>query len=125
LALALGMPLPRHPYDLWVAFTLVAFAFLGLGLVMANVAGMADIQQLTLERHIPLLVFDQLRADIPREDLIKILYWIAIHPEDGPVIGGQDVRAPRRSRRRSRRASQPRSDLRRETSPETAREQLA
>src|SRR5688572_1703894 len=34
LAMALGMPLPRHPFDLWIAFTAVAFAFLGLGLVI-------------------------------------------------------------------------------------------
>jgi hypothetical protein len=38
LALALGMPLPRHPFDLWVVFTLVAFAFIGLGLVIAMAA---------------------------------------------------------------------------------------
>jgi ABC-type transport system involved in cytochrome c biogenesis permease component len=38
LAVAIGMPLPRHPFDLWLAFTLVAFAFLGLGLVIAMMA---------------------------------------------------------------------------------------
>jgi hypothetical protein len=38
LAMGLGMPFPRHPVDLWVAFTLVAFAFLGLGLVIAMLA---------------------------------------------------------------------------------------
>jgi hypothetical protein len=35
LAMALGMPPPRHPLDLFLAFTLVAFAFIGLGLVIA------------------------------------------------------------------------------------------
>src|SRR5688572_15882580 len=38
LAMALGMPAPRHPVDLWVAFTCVAWAFLGLGLVIAMLA---------------------------------------------------------------------------------------
>jgi ABC-type transport system involved in cytochrome c biogenesis permease component len=38
MALALGMPLPRHPADLWLAFTFVSFAFIGLGLVMATMA---------------------------------------------------------------------------------------
>ena len=38
LALGLGMPLPRHPLDLFVAFTVVAFAFIGLGLVIAMMA---------------------------------------------------------------------------------------
>ena len=38
LALAVGMPVPRHPFDLWLAFTFVSFAFLGLGLVMSAMA---------------------------------------------------------------------------------------
>ena len=33
-----GMPLPSHPLDLWIAFTFVAFALLGLGLVIATLA---------------------------------------------------------------------------------------
>jgi hypothetical protein len=33
-----GMPMPRHPLDLLVAFTFVAFAFMGLGLVIAMLA---------------------------------------------------------------------------------------
>jgi hypothetical protein len=38
LAMLLGMPLPRHPVELWLTFTCVAFAFLGLGLVIATMA---------------------------------------------------------------------------------------
>jgi ABC-type transport system involved in cytochrome c biogenesis permease component len=38
LALALGMTLPAHPFDLWVVFTFTAFAFIGLGLVLAALA---------------------------------------------------------------------------------------
>jgi len=38
LALAVGMTLPAHPFDLWLAFTLVSFAFIGLGLVIATLA---------------------------------------------------------------------------------------
>lgn len=37
-AMALGMTLPAHPFDLWVAFTFVSFAFIGLGLVIATLA---------------------------------------------------------------------------------------
>jgi len=37
-ALALGMTLPEHPFSLWLAFSLVAFAFIGLGLVIATLA---------------------------------------------------------------------------------------
>lgn len=38
VALAVGMTLPPQPLGLWVAFTLVAFAFIGLGLVIAAFA---------------------------------------------------------------------------------------
>ena len=38
LAMALGMPAPQHPFDLFVAFTFVAFAFMGLGLLIAMLA---------------------------------------------------------------------------------------
>ncbi len=38
LAMSLGMPLPRHPLELVVAFTFVAFAFMGVGLVIAMLA---------------------------------------------------------------------------------------
>ncbi len=38
LALAVGMTLPAHPFGLWVAFTAVSFAFIGLGLVLAALA---------------------------------------------------------------------------------------
>jgi ABC-2 type transport system permease protein len=38
LAMLVGMPLPNHPFDLWIAFTFVAFALLGLGLVIATLA---------------------------------------------------------------------------------------
>lgn len=37
-AMAIGMTAPAHPFDLWVAFTAVAFAFIGLGLVIATLA---------------------------------------------------------------------------------------
>lgn len=38
LAMLLGMPFPQHPFDLWLAFTCVSFAFMGLGLVIAMLA---------------------------------------------------------------------------------------
>jgi len=38
VALAMGMTLPEHPLDLWLAFTAVSFAFIGLGLVIATLA---------------------------------------------------------------------------------------
>jgi ABC-2 type transport system permease protein len=38
LATLLGMPAPQHPGDLFVAFTVASFAFIGLGLVIATLA---------------------------------------------------------------------------------------
>ena len=38
LAMSLGMPVPRHPVEMVVAFTFVAFAFMGVGLVIAMLA---------------------------------------------------------------------------------------
>ncbi len=38
VAAAFGMTAPGHPFALWVAFTFVAFAFIGLGLVIAMLA---------------------------------------------------------------------------------------
>jgi ABC-2 type transport system permease protein len=38
LAMAIGMPVPRHPFELFVAFTFVSFAFIGLGLLIAMMA---------------------------------------------------------------------------------------
>ena len=48
------------------------------------VAAVPDVFQMTdLEKFIPLVVYDHIQLEIPRDDLIKILYWIALHPFDG------------------------------------------
>jgi len=48
------------------------------------VAAVPDVFQMQdLERFIPHVVFEQIQEDIPKDDLIKILYWIAVHPFDG------------------------------------------
>ena len=48
------------------------------------VAAVPDVFQMQeLERFVPLIVYERIQEDIPKEDLIKILYWIATHPFDG------------------------------------------
>lgn len=42
-----------------------------------------DLFQMPTERFVPHIVFDRLKAVIPKDDLIKILYWIALHPDEG------------------------------------------
>lgn len=57
LAMALGMPAPRHPFDLWVAFTAASFAFLGLGLVIATMADTVPaVQALGQSLFLPMLI---------------------------------------------------------------------
>ncbi len=57
LALALGMTLPAHPFDLWMAFTLVSFAFIGLGLVIATLAdNVPAVQALGQCLFLPMLI---------------------------------------------------------------------
>jgi hypothetical protein len=48
------------------------------------VAAVPDVFQMQdLERFIPYVVYERIQEDIPKDDLIKILYWIATHPFDG------------------------------------------
>ncbi|MDO8543740.1 MAG: ABC transporter permease [Opitutaceae bacterium] len=57
LAFALGMTMPAHPFDLWVAFTLVSFAFIGLGLVIATLAdNVPAVQALGQCLFLPMLI---------------------------------------------------------------------
>jgi ABC-2 type transport system permease protein len=47
------------------------------------VPSVVDVFQLPSEPYVPLIVFDQIEQQIPKDDLIKILYWIAVHPDQG------------------------------------------
>ena len=47
------------------------------------VAAAPDVWQMPLERYLPLVVFERLQEAVPKDQLIKILYWIALHPMDG------------------------------------------
>jgi hypothetical protein len=51
---------------------------------LLSIAAVPDILQMEqVERFVPRLVFARLQAVIPPRDLPKILYWIALHPDDG------------------------------------------
>ena len=50
------------------------------------VAAVPDLLQMELvERFIPVFVFQRIRAEVPRDDLARILYWIAFHPDAGDM----------------------------------------
>jgi hypothetical protein len=72
------------------------------------VAAVPDVLQMEqLERFLPLLVYERLRQDIPQEDLIKALYWVAMHPQEGDddavrqfaALGLPEVSGPTRTAR--------------------------
>jgi hypothetical protein len=47
------------------------------------VAAVPDVFQAPLERFAPWVVYERLQTDIPHDRLIKVLYWIALHPQAG------------------------------------------
>lgn len=48
------------------------------------VAAVPDVFQMDpLEKYVPWVVFEHLRQTVPQEELVKILYWIALHPTEG------------------------------------------
>jgi hypothetical protein len=61
---------------------------------MLYIAAVPDVLQMDpLERHLPWLVFDRLRQDIPPQDLPRILFWISQHPEEGGDEAVKQLRA--------------------------------
>jgi len=51
---------------------------------LLTVAAVPDLLQMDeFERHVPLLVLERLEAELPAEDLPKLLYWVAMHPDEG------------------------------------------
>lgn len=48
------------------------------------VAAVPDLLQMDpFERFVPLLVLEELRKRLPADDLPRLLYWVAMHPQDG------------------------------------------
>ena len=50
------------------------------------VAGIPDAVQLPIESYVPWVALEYLMDRYPREQLVQILAWIVMHPEDGTVI---------------------------------------
>ena len=57
------------------------------------VAAVPDVFQMPLERYLPHIVFERLQGDIPKDDLIKILFWVATHPSGGDDSAVDDLRS--------------------------------
>jgi hypothetical protein len=50
------------------------------------IAAVPDAIQMPVERYLPRVVYQYLLDTYPREDLTKILTYIALHPLEGPVL---------------------------------------
>ncbi|HEX6070921.1 MAG TPA: hypothetical protein VFZ18_13895 [Longimicrobiaceae bacterium] len=49
-----------------------------------DLAAAADMYQMdSIESLVPHIVFERLQEDYPKDELVKMLYWIAMHPDDG------------------------------------------
>jgi hypothetical protein len=57
------------------------------------VAAVPDVFQMPLERYLPHIVFERLQGDIAKADLIKLLYWVATHPNGGDDSAVDDLRS--------------------------------
>lgn len=61
---------------------------------MLFVPAVVDVYQMEgLERFLPHIVFEHVQTGVPKDDLIKILYWIALHPMDGDDSAVDDLRS--------------------------------
>jgi hypothetical protein len=47
------------------------------------VLAVPDLLQMDIERYLPAFIYSRLQEQTERGALIKILYWIALHPFDG------------------------------------------
>lgn len=53
---------------------------------LISVAAVADILQDELEGAFPYVIFDKLKFDIPEPDLIKVLAYVILNPDEGTVV---------------------------------------
>jgi hypothetical protein len=47
------------------------------------IPAVADVFQMPVERFLAPVIYERLQEVFPREQLIQILYWIAMHPNEG------------------------------------------
>jgi ABC-type multidrug transport system permease subunit len=53
---------------------------------LISVAAVADLLQDEQEAAFPYVIFDQLKFDIPKPDLIKVLAYVILNPDEGTVV---------------------------------------
>jgi ABC-2 type transport system permease protein len=53
---------------------------------LLSVCAVPDILEDPNEANVPLVVFEQIKGSIPKEQLIKVLTWIALKPDEGTYL---------------------------------------
>jgi hypothetical protein len=53
---------------------------------LLSVAAVVDLMQQPVERYVPLLLLKTLESELGRDDAIKLLGWIALHPDQGSIV---------------------------------------
>lgn len=56
-----------------------------------TIAAIVDVLQDPREPYLPLIIFTRLQQDIAMDDLIKILYWIAVNPDAGDDLSATQL----------------------------------
>jgi hypothetical protein len=56
------------------------------------VPAVIDVFQMPIERFVPLIIFNQLKTAMPKDQLEKILFWIAVHPDEGDTSAVDNLR---------------------------------
>lgn len=56
------------------------------------VPAVIDVFQMPIERFVPLIIFNQLKTAMPKDQLEKILFWIAVHPDEGDTLAVDNLR---------------------------------
>lgn len=57
------------------------------------VLAVVDVAQMPMEPYLPEVVYAQIRQRVPAGDLLKVLYWIAVHPDQGTIPTIEDFRS--------------------------------
>jgi ABC-type multidrug transport system permease subunit len=53
---------------------------------LLSVCAVPDVLEDPNESNVPLVVFEQIKASMPKEQLIKVLTWIALKPDEGTYL---------------------------------------
>jgi hypothetical protein len=57
------------------------------------VTAVVDVAQMPMEPYLPEIVYGEIRQRLSSSDLLKVLYWIAVHPDQGSIPSVEEFRS--------------------------------